>query len=198
MIRESDISMASDTKPACSGRFLLRIDPGLHAALREAAGATGVSLNEYCARKLVMPCSEVAGLELATEAVRRAAEVVGGNLIGVVVFGSWARGNVHDQSDIDLLVVVDDTVALSRDLYLAWDTAPVEWHGRRAEPHFVHLPEPARKLTGLWAEVAIDGIMLFTRGLKLPVLLAEVRRDIAGGRIVRRVVHGQPYWTEVA
>lgn len=145
-----------------------------------------------------MPCSDVAGLELATEAVGRAAEVVGGSLIGVVVFGSWARGTVHDRSDIDLLVVVDDTEALSRDLYLTWDEAPVRWHGRRVEPHFVHLPEPTRTPTGLWAEVATDGIILFTRDLKLPFLLAEVRRDIAGGRFVRRVVHGQPYWTEVA
>jgi hypothetical protein len=50
----------------------------------------------------------------------------------------------------------------------------------------------------MWAEVAIDGIVLFERGLRLTEHLVRVRRDIAAGRLVRRMVHGQPYWTEVA
>ena len=190
--------MASDQITDSSGRFVLRIDPGLHGALRKAARAAGVSLNEYCARKLATPSSDFAGLDLTTDAVQRAAAVVGDGLIGLVVFGSWARAELHDQSDIDLLVVVEDTTELSRNLYLAWDEAPIWWRGHRFEPHFVHLPEATRTLIGLWAEVAIDGIILFTRDLALPFLLAGVRRDIAAGRIIRRVVHGQPYWTEAA
>jgi len=190
--------MTSNANSSCSGRFVLRIDPGLHGALRKAARAAGVSLNEYCARKLVTPSSDFAGLDLATDAVRRASAVVGDSLIGLMVFGSWARGELHDQSDVDLLVIVEDGAELSRDLYLSWDDGPIRWRGRRVEPHFVHLPEPTRTLVGLWAEVAIDGIILFTRDLRLPSLLAGVRRDIAAGRIIRRVVHGQPYWTEVA
>lgn len=190
--------MSATGDSGLSGRFLLRIEPGLHGALREAARAAGVSLNEYCARKLVTPNSDFAGLDLATDAVRRATSVVGDSLIALVVFGSWARAELHDQSDIDLLVVVEDGTELSRDLYLAWDEAPIWSHGSRVEPHFVHIPEPTRTLVGLWAEIAIDGIILFTRDLTLPSLLARVRRDIAAGRIIRRVVHGQPYWTEVA
>ena len=190
--------MTSDTNSEYSGRFVLRIDPGLHGALREAARVMGVSLNEYCARKLAAPSPEFAGVDLATEAVRRAAEVVGGGLIAVAAFGSWARAEIHDDSDVDLLVVVDDETQLSRGLYLAWDEVPIRWRGHRAEPHFVHLPHPGRSLVGLWAEVAIDGMIFFTRDLRLPWLLAGVRRDIAAGRIIRRVVHGQPYWTEAA
>ena len=70
-----------DSNPA-SGRFLLRIDPGLHAALREAAREAGVSLNEYCAQKLSLPTGSLAGP--AGEAVTRAAELVGDTLLGVV------------------------------------------------------------------------------------------------------------------
>ena len=95
-------------------------------------------------------------------------------------------------------MVVDENLKLSRDLYLTWDEAPIHWRGRRVEPHFVHLPDPERALLGLWAEIAIDGIVLFTRDLLLPSLLVRVRHDIAAGRIVRRVVHGQSYWTEAA
>lgn len=190
--------MVVNKNSSCSGRFVLRIDPGLHGALREAARALGVSLNEYCARKLVAPSPESAGFDLATDAVRRAAFVVGESLIAVAAFGSWARSELHDQSDVDLLVVVDDTTKLSRDLYLMWDESPIRWRGHRVEPHFVHLPKPGRMLVGLWAEVAIDGIIFFTLDLRLPRLLAGVRRDIAAGRIIRRVVHGQSYWTEAA
>ena len=190
--------MSSGSGASCSGRFVLRIDPGLHAALREAALKAGVSLNELCARKLAAPASSLDGWDLAVEAVRRAATLVGGSLIGVVVFGSWARAELHDRSDVDVLVVVDDDLELSRRLYLGWDEAPIRWRGHRVEPHFVHLPAPTRTLVGLWAEVATDGIILFTRDLDLPNLLAGVRRDIAAGRIIRRVVHGQPYWTEAA
>lgn len=183
---------------SCSGRFVLRIDPGLHAALRSAAQEAGVSMNEYCARKLAAPGASLAGWDLAIEAVRRSAAVVGSALVGVAAFGSWTRSELHDQSDIDVLVVVDDDLELSRGLYMGWDEAPIRWQGHRVEPHFVHLPQPTRKLVGLWAEVALDGIVLFTRDLALPTVLAGVRRDIAAGRIIRRVVHGQPYWTEAA
>lgn len=195
---ESDIKMTSDRNSGYSGRFVLRIDPGLHAALREAARASGVSLNEYCARKLATPFGRLEGWEMASQAIRRAGQVVGGHLISVVAFGSWAREELHEQSDVDILVVVDHKLKLSRDLYLAWDEAPLTWRDRRVEPHFVHLPDPERVLLGLWAEVAIDGIVLFTRDLRLPSLLVRLRHDIAARRIVRRVVHGQSYWTEAA
>ncbi|KPK56746.1 MAG: hypothetical protein AMS21_12540 [Gemmatimonas sp. SG8_38_2] len=135
---------------------------------------------------------------MASQAVRRAAQVVGEELISVVAFGSWAREELHEHSDVDILVVVDESLELSRDLYLRWDEAPITWRGRRVEPHFVHLPDPARMPLGLWSEVAIDGIVLFTRDLQLPSLLVRLRHDIAAGRIVRRVVHGQSYWTAAA
>jgi len=181
-----------------SGRFVLRISPGLHAALRRAAAAAGLSLNDYCARKLAAPLGDPTALAGATETVQRAAKLVGERLIGVAAFGSWARGEAGDRSDLDALVVVDRRVPLTRELYRTWDEGPITWGGRPVEPHFVHLPEPEETASGLWAEVALDGVVLFERGLRLSTRLARVRRDIAAGRLVRRVVHGQPYWTEVA
>jgi predicted nucleotidyltransferase len=177
-----------------SGRFVLRIDPGLHGALKRAVREMAVSLNEYCARKLAAPVSSLTGWELVSDTVQRAAAVVGGDLEGVVAFGSWARDELHDGSDVDVLVVVDRSTELSRALYSEWDADPVRWHGHRVEPHFVHLPESSRPVVGLWAEVAIDGVVLFTRGFELPRCLARVRQDIVAERVVRRVVHGQPYW----
>lgn len=184
-------------RPA-TGRFLLRIDPGLHAALRAAARAAGVSLNEYCARKLAAPGGELATLGDAAVAVARAATLFGPDLVGVVAFGSWARGELADSSDVDLLIVLDPRVELTRDLYRRWDAVTLRWSGRPVDAHFAHLPAADVTVTGVWGEAAIDGVVLFDRDLRLSARLIRVRRDIAAGRIVRRIAHGQPYWTEVA
>ncbi|MEJ2078726.1 MAG: toxin-antitoxin system HicB family antitoxin [Acidobacteriota bacterium] len=178
-----------------SGRFLLRLYPGLHAALREAAAAKGVSLNDYCIQKLAAPFGSPLGAG-ASQAVAFAAALLGGSLVGVLVFGSWARAESRRESDIDLLIVADDSVEITRELYRQWDASPVHWDDHPVEPHFVHLPPFGGKPTPFWAEVAVDGIVLFSRSLDLPARLGQIRRDIASGCIVRRVVHGQPYWVE--
>ncbi len=178
-----------------SGRFLLRVPPRLHAALRAAAEEAGVSLNEYCTRKLALP-AEAAGD--AVEAVVRAASLFGAGLRAVVLFGSFARGEEREASDVDLLVVLDDSVKISRGLYRQWDEAPLTFEGHRVEPHLVHLPSPDGRTGGLWGEVALDGVVLFACGRALSSVLSRIRRDIAEGRLVRRFVHGQPYWVEAA
>jgi len=190
----SDIKRSLDREVGCSGRFLLRIDPGLHAALRHAASASGQSLNEYCGRKLAAPVGELSAFAAAAAAVTRAAAVAGDALVGVVAFGSWARSELHDASDIDLLVVLDRSVELSRTLYRRWDEQPVVCDGRPVEPHFVTLLEPSAPAVGLWAEAAVEGIVLFARDHELQARLAAIRRDLIEGRVVRKRVHGQPYW----
>jgi predicted nucleotidyltransferase len=179
-----------------SGRFLLRVSPEIHALLQQAARAAGLSLNEYCLRRLATPGSGLSLGEGAAVLVRRAAAVAGSALVGVIVYGSWIRGEATPDSDVDALIVVDATLPLNRELYRLWDAAPVAWGAAAVDPHFVHLPGDRPR--GLWGEAAIDGAVLFERGVALSRCLARVRRDIADGRLVRRVVHGQPYWTVAA
>ena len=169
--------------------------PGLHAALEGAARAAGVSLNEYCVRRLAA-AGGGQGDGDAAALVSRAAAVAGDGLTGVLLHGSWARGEATPTSDVDALLVVEPRVELCRALYRAWDEHPVRWRGRRVDPHFVHPPGAA--LSGLWAEAAIDGQVLFDRDGGLAADLARVRRAIADGRLARRIVHGRPYWAEVA
>ena len=147
--------------PAPSGRFVLRIDPGLHAILRRAARDAGVSLNEYCARKLMLPGGGATDLAPAAAAVARAADLFGDSLLAVAAFGSWARDELAAGSDVDVLVVLASRLSLTRRLYREWDRSPLTWNGRRGEPHFVHLPAPDAVVGGLWAEVAVDGVVLF-------------------------------------
>ncbi|MCY4003100.1 MAG: toxin-antitoxin system HicB family antitoxin [Rhodospirillales bacterium] len=176
---------------ACSGRFLLRIDPSLHAVLRRAAAAHGLSLNALCARRLARPMGTLPSFPVASETLQRANGVVGGALIGIAVFGSWVRGEPTDASDVDVLVVVDENVPITRALYRRWDEEPVRWEGRPVDPHFARLPTGRRPPSALWAEVAIDGMVLTERELL-------VSAHLAAGRLRRRTVHGQGYWTEVA
>lgn len=193
----------SDTKPESrgdsrlpSGRFVLRIDPELHAALREAARHAGVSLNDYCARKLAAPEGRCHGP--AAEVVKRAADLFGSALIGVVAFGSWARDELRPESDVDVLVIVASEVAITRQLYRRWDAGPLYWDSHPVEPLILHLPESGARLSGVWAEAAVDGVVLFDRDLSVARRLVEIRRRIADGMMVRRQVHGQPYWVRVA
>lgn len=184
----------NDEQP--SGRFVLRIDPDLHAFLRDAARAAGVSLNEFCSRSLLLPPADLPKGIL--DALSKAIRLLGDDLLSAVAFGSWARGEMVDGSDIDLLLVLRSEVDLQRSLYRAWDRSPLTWSGHSIEPHFVHLPDDGARITGFWAEVVVDGIVLFDRDLTLSRRLAEFRRRIASGAMVRRWSGGHPYWVEVA
>jgi predicted nucleotidyltransferase len=179
-----------------SGRFVLRIDQALHASLRHAAREEGVSLNEICSRRLAFPDARYP--EPAREAVNKAVDVGGEHVLGVVAFGSWAREEMAQDSDIDVLVVLEDEMELTRSLYRAWDPSLLQWNGHPVEPHFVHLPEPGARISGLWAEVAVDGVVLFDRALVVSRRIVEFRRRIASGEVVRRRIQGQSYWVEVS
>jgi hypothetical protein len=64
--------------------------------------------------------------------------------------------------------------------------------------HLAHLPPRGEAASGIWGEVALDGLVVYEQPHCVSARLAEVRREIAAGRFVRNVVQGQPYWTRVA
>lgn len=189
---ESDITLHDRVPASASGRFILRLDPELHAALRLEAQREGVSLNTYCANRLADP-GGVAPTELAG-AVGRASKQFGDDLLAVVAYGSWARGEATSDSDIDLLIVLRPGLRITRSLYDGWDEVPLHAFCRPVEPSIVNLPKAEEPISGLWAEVSIDGVMLFDRGLVVSRHLAAVRRRILSGEITRRTSQGQPYW----
>jgi predicted nucleotidyltransferase len=189
----SDIKAGRETP---SGRFLLRLGPELHGRLRAEAAEAGLSLNEYCARKLALPWpppSDPAGAVLASSRA-----VLGEALVGVVAFGSWARGEAMTGSDVDVLLVVEPGTRVTRGIYREWEAASPGWGGRRVDAHVVVLPSSAARVSGLWAEAALDGMVLGDRGHRIGRYLGAIRRRIAAGELERGEAHGQPYWREVA
>ena len=190
--------MASSASRRGSGRFLLRLPPDLHHRLQAAARTLGLSLNEFCVRRMAEPTTGLSLHAGAAAAVSRAEILFAEALLGVIVYGSWTRGEATDRSDVDLLIVVDRGIRLSRALYRRWDESPVRWHGRVVDPHFVHMQEGAAITGGAWCEAAVDGVVIFEPDDRIAARLRQIRRDIAAGRLVRRMVHGQPYWTVAA
>jgi predicted nucleotidyltransferase len=175
-----------------SGRFVLRIPPPLHAALTESARARGLSLNEHCVRSLAR-AESVTG-NAFSDTVARALEQLGPALVAVVVFGSWARGEAGPSSDVDVLIVVAD-VDITRSLYAPWDNADLSVDGRRVEPHFVQMRVAGDPISGLWAEIALDGAIVYDPALSLAAELSRIRRAILGGELVQRSAGGRSWWT---
>jgi hypothetical protein len=189
-------------KPPRGRRFvpaLLRLPPDLHASLAGAAAQAGVSFNEFCIRRLAAPEAPDSRSPARGIVVDRAISVFGEHLVGVVALGSWIRGEATAGSDIDALVVIDSSVPLTRELYRRWDETPLVFEGRPIDAHFTHLsPAPIEGPGAVWCEAAVEGRLWYDRDGGVARRLADVRRAIADGRVVRAVAHGQPYWKGAA
>jgi predicted nucleotidyltransferase len=183
--------MMPDKRP--SGRFVLRLPPALHAVLTAAARARGISLNEHCVRSLSR--AEAVTNRGLTETVARSLEQLGPELVAVAVFGSWARGEAGPSSDVDVLVVVAPEVDVTRSLYGPWDDVDLAIDGHRVEPHFVRMRATDEPISGLWAEIALDGAIVYDPSLSLSRELSRIRRAILGGGLVRRSAGGRSWWT---
>ena len=179
-------------------RVLLRLPADLHRVLVKAAEAGGLSFNEYCIRRLRTPAQPQQTSAARSAVVHRAQAAVGDRLLGVLAMGSWARGEAAATSDIDVLVVIDRDAPLTRELYRAWDRDALAVDGRLVDAHFAYLSPRGHAPSAVWCEAAVDGRLWFDRDGRVAALLSDVRRAIAHGRVVRAVVHGQPYWKEVA
>ena len=185
---------------ALSGRFVVRVSPRLHGALRERAARRGVSLNELCRGALAAAVDvEAVGATTASALpeggmLARITDSYRPDLVGVILFGSRAQGTAGPRSDWDILLVMAPTTTLSRDLYRTWDEridradrVPI------VNPHFIHLP-PADGGGSLWLEAALHGQVLWQPDAGLTRRLAGARERIAAGQVRRRVAYGTPYW----
>jgi predicted nucleotidyltransferase len=200
-------------KKGLSGKFVLRISPSLHQTLREISAKSNSSLNMVCEKILSSSISQerqsiaflkvVAIAEPLLEAIIRAARRNwGGELLGIVLFGSAVRQEEREDSDTDLLLVLQPEVSVSRKYYEEWNQIVDQIQPQRPQlskisPHFAHLPKDLIKIGGLWCEVAIEGIILWQRGNEVQHTLINIRHIISEGKIQRKYSHGHPYWIKI-
>lgn len=176
---------------------MLRLRPIVHENLRDEARRRQVSLNMICQQALEGYLTRnhptIGADRSKAPLVAAISALVGEALIGVVLFGSMARGESREDSDMDLLIVIRRSIPLTRGLYARWDErfAPNE-----GSPHFVHLPLDAMDAGSVWLEAAVDGIVLHDVDEEVARFLGSLRRLIASGRLKRLSAYGHPYWVK--
>lgn len=181
-----------------SGRLLLRLPAALHRVVQGSADRAGLSVNEYCVRMLSAPGPGLAVRGPWLDVLIRADELFAGRVAGAIAHGSWVRGTAGPESDVDVAIVLDRDVPLVRSIYRHWDAKPLSWEGRHVDAHFVHLPEGGGPMSAFWYELALDGVVLSERDDAVSAQLRSARQTIASGGVVRKLVQGQPYWTDAA
>jgi hypothetical protein len=170
--------------------------PELHLALKKRAQKDGISLNAVCTNAFSSYLGEKgwAAWRQAPVPVQSILEFLNDSLLGLLLFGSFARGEQRDDSDIDILVVVRDDTPLTRALYRRWDAGVSKQSEDRYSPHFVHIPPTMQAAGSIWLEAAIDGIVLYDSDFLVERFLGRVRKAIMDGEFERRLAYGLPYW----
>lgn len=127
---------------------------------------TLIHINQERARKPDDPLFEIVQSEFrepVREFLERAIESQGDNLVGVILFGSVARGEADRASDIDLLIVVrDDLVEARRELHEIRQEIENEQFGddRYELQVLVESTKSARNYGGKLRDVLSEGIVL--------------------------------------
>jgi len=175
--------------------FLLRIDESQYKGIEALALAKRQSVNSYIAESLApikTQSSEIFSVAGVSLSLMNLQSHFKNSILGVVLFGSQATGDAHQDSDIDLLLVLKSTLEIERDLYRIWDANFKELN--KISPQFSHFPEAPEKASSLWLEVALHGIVLWEQNFTVNHALQELRRYIYDNKLERKTAHGQGYW----
>ena len=144
-----------------------------------------------------VPGALLAALATAADAWR---ESLGQRLVSLVLFGSVARGEARDGSDIDLLVVAEGFPKSLRErrapLLAAWAHARVQQQLPATDWNLVtKTPEEARHHSPLYLDMVEDGILLVDRDGFFQSILDAMRlrmRELGSRRVA--LPDGSWYW----
>lgn len=175
---------------------MVRGTAGLRKKLKNEANWRGISLNTLCQDFFDQALGQAGGAGATpwTGLIERIRSEFGKVLVGIVLFGSEARGEATPSSDIDLLLVLKSSVELDREFYLRWDRAFQNKEDRRFSPHFSRLPLEVSAVGSLWLEAALDGILLWGHRREVSHFLSNLRHAMVEGMFQRKTVKGQAYW----
>ena len=130
------------------------------------------------------------------EAVERLRAALADNLLGVVLYGSHARSEAREDSDVDLLVIArglpeqryERSVSLQRAVQGIHDAPDISVLGKTPE-------EFERYFPSLYLDIGLDGIVLYDRGGYIAAKLKRLREIIAQAGLVRlRLDQNNMFW----
>jgi hypothetical protein len=175
---------------AKESRILLRLTKPLHDAVKARAAQEGLSINSLLESLISQGISNPLANNITESIIERARREYGKHFTGLLLFGSQARGDQHDTSDTDLLLVVSEELRIERSMYRAWD----QFLPEGISLHIGHFPQSPSDAGSLWLECALDARILFDPTGAIKNTISSVRDFITSGAMVRRVTHGQAYW----
>ncbi len=171
-------------------KILLRLPAHLHDAVRARAKVMNVSINSLLERYITRGVQGAYNEHAYSEIVEIAQQEFGPKFLGLLLFGSRARGDAHDTSDTDILMVVDSVTTIDRSTYRRWDNRLPD----DLSLQIAHLPASASDASSLWLECALDGRILHDPTGRIASFLRQAREYITSGNVVRRTTHGQGFW----
>jgi hypothetical protein len=139
-----------------------------------------------------LPASLLQGtLDEATKALM---ELLDDDLIAVVLYGSWARGEARPGSDVDLLVIAQNLPEHRFDRSRFLHQVVV---GRCPLPVSILAKEPAQlesHFASLYLDIALDGIVLYDTEDYIAPKLDRIRQIIEEAGLYRTRREGELMW----
>lgn len=170
--------------------FLLRLPLNLYERLKSDANKRELSVNSY-SKQILMCGAPFPEIFISIQSLLLS--LFPEDIVGILIFGSFARGEAFDSSDIDVLLIINSSIPIERDLYEKVDR--LKLGGREISVTIVHLPKEVSDVGSLWLEVALDGIVIYDPDIKVSQFLMLVKQYILKGSVQRRISYGVPYWT---
>jgi len=130
-----------------------------------------------------------------SQAVEELLGALGDNLLGVVLYGSHARSEAHEGSDIDLMVIArglperwyERSVCLHRPLQAIAGAPSFSVLGKTPDEFEAHFPS-------LYLDIGLDGIVITDRDGYTKHKLDRIREIIAQARLKRERKNGDLHW----
>lgn len=171
-------------------RVLLRLPSTLHQLVKTKAAELNTSVNSVLIQAIERGLSTGDLQGSQPQIISSAERQFGEAFLGLLLYGSRARGDAYETSDTDILLVVDPSVRIERELYRSWDTIlPSD-----ISLNISNLPSSARDAGSLWFECALDAKVLHDPTGIIRRRLEEIKEMIVSGAVIRRTTHGQGYW----
>ena len=116
---------------------------------------------------------------IAEKLVENLLKVFGEKLVSVALFGSAARGEAREDSDIDLLIVIEDLPKDRFERYELYREAEERLgdEASRISP-ILKTPEEASRITPLYLDLVEDSIILYDKGGFLRGILERLRKRL--------------------